>query len=280
MSLSAAQADVFITELHRSRLDPVMASAIEEVIRTYVWLIWTLQETKLSLKRLRQLVFGQPAKASQETDAPSEATVDERCESPSSSLEKTPTVPTPRRRGGHLPGQGRLGADAYVGAKRIACRHDELAVGERCPVCGRGTLYDFPAGVEIRLDGHALLSAIRYDVEKLRCSACGKVFTAELPAEAGVEKYSPRAKAVLAMCRYYLGLPFYRLQSYQAMLGVPIPDATQWDQIEHVGNCSYRIFKALENLAAQGELVYQDDTSVRILSLMKENQQIRTQAQA
>jgi hypothetical protein len=29
--------------------------------------------------------------------------------------------------------------------------------------------------------------------------------------------------------RYYLGLPFYRVQGYQAMLGVPMPDATQWD---------------------------------------------------
>jgi hypothetical protein len=64
------------------------------------------------------------------------------------------------------------------------------------------------------------------------------------------------------------------------MLGVPVPDATQWDQIEHVGNCSYRVFEALETLAAQGELIYQDDTSVRLLSLMQENQQIRAQAQA
>jgi hypothetical protein len=33
-------------------------------------------------------------------------------------------------------------------------------------------------------------------------------------------------------------------------------------------------------LAAQGELIHQDDTSVRILTLMQENQQIRAQAAA
>jgi hypothetical protein len=60
----------------------------------------------------------------------------------------------------------------------------------------------------MRIDGNALLSAIRYEVEKLRCAACGPVFTATLPAEAGEEKYSPRARAVLAVSRYYLGLPF------------------------------------------------------------------------
>ena len=279
MILSAEQAEVFISELHRSPLDPVIASAIAEIIRTYGWLIWTLQETKLSLKRFRQMVFGSPAKVPQETDVDCETVAEEGCESPSSSSDKTPTVCKPRRRGGHLPGQGRLGADAYVGAKRIECRHDELAVGQRCPACGRGRLYELPAGVAIRIDGHALLSAIRYDVEKLRCSACGKVFTAKLPTEAGVEKYSPRAKAALALGRYYLGLPFYRLQSYQTMMGVPVPDATQWDQMEYVGDCSYRVFEALETLAAQGELIYQDDPSVRILSLMKANQEIRAQAQ-
>jgi hypothetical protein len=38
-----------------------------------------------------------------------------------------------------------------------------LAVGQRCPVCGQGNLYQLPAGVEVRIDGHALLSAMRYE---------------------------------------------------------------------------------------------------------------------
>ena len=61
-------------------------------------------------------------------------------------------------------------------------------MGQRCPVCGQGRFYAFPPGVEIRIDGNALLSAIRYEVEKLRCSACGQVFTATLPEDAGEEK--------------------------------------------------------------------------------------------
>ena len=154
-------------------------------------------------------------------------------------------------------------------------------MGQRCPVCGQGTLYELPPGVEIRIDGHALLSAIRYELQKLRCSACGQIFTAPLPEGAGEEKYSPRARAVLVVGRYYLGLPFYRLEGYQAMLGVPVPDATQWDQIEAVGDCGYVVFEYLETVAAQGELIYQDDTTVRILSLMTENRDRRfAQAEA
>jgi hypothetical protein len=53
------------------------------------------------------------------------------------------------------------------------------------------------------------------------------------------------------------------------MLGVPVPDATQWDQIEQVGDCAYVVFAQMEQVAAQGELIFQDDTAVRILSLIR-----------
>ena len=59
-----------------------------------------------------------------------------------------------------------------------------------------------------------------------------------------------------------------------------MPDATQWDQIEQVGDCCYRVFEPLELLAAQGELIHQDDTSVRMVTLIKQNQQIHAQAAA
>ena len=84
-------------------------------------------------------------------------------------------------------------------------------------------------------------------LEKFRCSACGQVFTASAPAEAGAEKYSARARAVLVLGRYYLGVPLYRLEGYQAMVGVPVADATQWDQIERVADCAYPVFEQLKD---------------------------------
>jgi len=134
--------------------------------------------------------------------------------------------------------------------------------------------------VEIRIDGQALLSAIRYELAKLRCSACGQIFTAGLPEGAGATKYSPQARAVLAVGRDLLGLPLYRIAAYQAMLGVPVPDATQWDQIEGLGDCAYKVFAQMEHEAAQGELIFHDDTAVRILALMQENRALVAAAQA
>jgi transposase len=61
---------------------------------------------------------------------------------------------------------------------------------------------------------------------------------------------------------------------------VPVPDATQWDQGEMVGDCSYPIFLQLEKEAAQGEVIFQDDTPGRVLTLIEENQIARAKAQA
>ena len=301
ITLSAEAAEALIARVHQSGLSAEDSGVVEQVVRMYFWVVFALQEAQLSLKRLRSLLFGKgpkPRKPSVLAESSASRPPVGEGHSGSALAPKDQEVPDLERAGaetgrgasdalapskpagGHRPGTGRLGADAYAGAERLECHHEELAVGQRCPVCGQGTLYELPSGVEMRIDGHALLSALRYELQKLRCSACGYIFTAKLPNEAGEEKYSPRARAVLAVGRYYLGLPLYRLQSYQAMLGVPVPDATQWDQIEKVADCSYVVFEYLETLAAQGELIYQDDTSVRILSLIKDNRTMQAQAEA
>jgi transposase len=77
-----------------------------------------------------------------------------------------------------------------------------------------------------------------------------------------------------------LGLPWYRLEGFQAVVGVPVADATQGDQAELVGDCRPPIFKCLETMAAQGEVIFHEDTPQRILTLIAENQQAHARAQA
>ena len=300
VTLSAAEGEAMIARLSvyaPSRSDCEM---LIQVLRWYFWLVATVREAKLSLKTLRTLLrgpgskpptLGEPAASSVSASSRSDGeragdgSARDEVGGRSTDAESQPeavasAAETSKPQGGHRPGTGRLGADAYKGAERMECRHEELAVGQRCPVGGQGTLYALPAGVEGRIDGHALRSAMRYEVEKLRCSACGAIFTAGLPAGVGEEKYSAQARAVLAVSRYSLGVPGYRLQGDQAMLGVPVPDATQWDQIEVVGDCAYKVLAQLEREAAQGELIFHDDTAVRILALIKENSAILAAAQA
>ena len=289
ITLSADEGEAILARLSVYAPSRADWEILSQVLRLYMWLMVTLEEAKMSIRRLRALLFGsrrtaEEPSASEASPSSSEALGEgaggdewARCEA--APVGASTIAPPAKAKGGPHPGTGRLGAAAYVGAIRVECRHEELAVGQRCPVCGQGNLSALPAGVEIRLDGNALLSALRSELEKLRCSACGEMFTAGLPAGVGKEKSSAQARAVLAVSRYYLGVPGYRLEGYQAMLGGPVPEATQWDEIEVVGDCAYKVFAQMEKEAAQGDLIFQDDTAVRIVSLLKENRDLLAAAQ-
>ena len=282
VNLNRAQGDELIKRLEQNQLTADDRHVLAKLVQLYFWLTFALSETKISLKRLKVALFGQGAKASSgksSNDGEEDDTAGDAGRRGSDSAPGTragaPEQPSSgdasasKRR----PGHGRRSAESYSGAERVVCRHDTLAPGQRCPLCGCGRLYPLPSGVEIRIDGNALLTAVRYELEKLRCSGCGEIFTAELPAEAGTEKYSDQARAVLALSRYYLGLPFYRLEAFQALVGVPVADATQWDQVERLADSVYPVFEQLKTLGAQGELIYQDDTRVRVLELIEANRQ-------
>ena len=283
VQLSREEGEALIERIERNTLSAEDRRVLVKVLTFYFWLLFALREAKLSLKRVKALVFGEkPKKREPPESGGSGSSGGGGTSTPSSGSAAVPSAaeaaaPKDQPR---PPGHGRQGAEVYRTAQTVACRHEELAEGERCPACGRGRLYRLPPGIEMRLDGNALLSAVRYEVEKLRCSACGQIFTASVPTAASAEKYSARARAVLALARYYLGVPWYRLEGFQALVGVPMPDATQWDQVELVGDCAYPIFKYLERMAAQGEVIYQDDTPGRILTLIEENRVAAAQAKA
>jgi hypothetical protein len=78
-------------------------------------------------------------------------------------------------------------------------------------------------------------------------------------------------KVNLALAHYHLGLPFKRIESFQALVGMPLPDATQWELVEQVADSAYPVYEYLKKLGANQPLVYQDDTGARVLSLIREN---------
>jgi len=284
VQLSREDGEALIERLEQNALSAEDRRVLVKVLTFYFWLLFALREAKLSLKRVKALVFGEKPKPPTPPSSGGSAGGESGGESAPPIRESqevsAPASTSPPEQKPPPPGHGRQGAEVYRAAQSVECRHEELAIGARCPACGRGSLYRLPPGVEMRLDGNALLSAVRYELEKLRCSACGQIFTASVPAAAGPEKYSARARAVLALARYYLGLPWYRLEGFQALVGVPMPDATQWDQVELVGDCTHPIFKYLEKLAAQGKVIFQDDTPQRVLALIEENQQAKARAHA
>ena len=119
----------------------------------------------------------------------------------------------------------------------------------------------------VRIVGQAPLAATVYNLEELRCNACGQVFTAPPPEGVGQEKYDETAMAMIAQLKYGSGVPFYRIQNLEKRLGVPLPVATQWEIVEEAAELLGAALEELLRQAAQGELFHNDDTSVRILKM-------------
>jgi len=168
------------------------------------------------------------------------------------------------------PGHGRNGAASYPGATTVCLKHGTLHAGARCPGCLKGKLYaQSQPAVLVRICGMAPLAATRYELERLRCSLCGEVFTAPAPDGVGTEKYDPSAAAMIALLKYGCGLPFNRIQKLQRNLGIPMPAATQWELVDHAALAIRPAHQELIRQAAQGEIVHNDDTTMKLLAFGK-----------
>ena len=203
---------------------------------------------------------------------------------PKRSTEKTSAVlpkpapkPTAPAVGEDSSGHGRNGAAAFAGATRVTIPHATLQSGNACPECGAGKVYrqKEPATL-IRIVGQAPLKATIFEMERLRCNACGEVFTADEPETAGPAKYDETAVAMIALLKYGTGVPFNRLARLQGQLGMPLPAATQWELMAAAAKPLRLALEELIRQAAQGSVMHNDDTGMRILRLTRETGDKRT----
>jgi len=70
-------------------------------------------------------------------------------------------------------------------------------------------------------------------------------------------------------------MPFNRLENLQQSLGIPLPASTQYEIVEQVAGIFDPVFVAMIKKAAQGDVVYNDDTTMKVLELMKEENPAR-----
>lgn len=121
------------------------------------------------------------------------------------------------------------------------------------------------AGSFITIRGSAPLVATEYELEKLRCSGCGQIFTASLPDGIEKSKFDATSDAMIALSRYELGVPMFRLSKIQSRMHMPVPESTQWERIEHLAAPCFAIYNKLQEVAANGDLAYIDDTTAKII---------------
>ena len=176
-------------------------------------------------------------------------------------------------------GHGRLSVEKYTGAEKKWVEHPEFNSGDPCPECSKGKVYQEKAGVFVHVTARPPIDAKVYKTQKYRCNLCGEIYEADLPDEVPSvpdnrrKHYDASAKSMIAILRYGNGLPLNRLEKLQAGLGIPLAATTAWDKTKELASEISPIYEELKQVAAQGDIIYSDDTGMTILETMKEIQQ-------
>ena len=245
---------------------------LRHIFASYAEFFQIVGDKSTTIARLRKLLFGATSETSKNVlgaaeDAPppppSDA-ADDASANTDHNQDKSSCEPSCES----SPGHGRHGADAYPGAEQVEVKHPHHAAGDVCPACGQGTLYEKSPRVLVRFVGQAPLQATVYRMQKLRCHLCGKIFTAPAPAGIGDDKYDHTVASMIGLLKYGSGLPFNRVQRLQGSCELPLAASTQWDIVHAAASLIAPAYEELIRQAAQGDVVYNDDTTVKILELM------------
>jgi len=260
--------------------EPLTATDREKLmvaVETLGFLTQALENKNVSLARMRKMLFGASTeKMSQvcgqsEPQASNDSTAANNAdEALGDSAARNGETPSADKEKPKRKGHGRNCADAYHGAERITVHHATLCPGDDCPLCHAGNLYklNVPARL-VRLRGQAPILGKIWELDRLRCNTCGEVFTAQAPDEVGRDKYDASASAMVALAKYGVGVPFYRLAGLEQGMGIPLAPGTQWQILIDRIAAPKAVHGELIRLAAQSDLLHNDDTGAKILSLMK-----------
>ena len=285
-----------LLEMIQGKLGEDVARPFRQLLDSHIQLLDLIHNQQISIRKLQQLLFGaktertsnvlgagngsspgdgstaQGQEGGGEVSPSAGSTSEEESSQGEGSKQGNADGPRPRR-----PGHGRNGADAYPGCEKVTVPHGSLSAGDLCPCCAGAKVYQQTKPCTlVRLTGQAPIGGTVYEMERLRCHLCGKVFTAEPPEGIGDEKYDDAAVAMMALLRYGHGMPLNRLADLQQSMGIPLPASTQWDRTSGAADRLEPVFEHLILEAAQGDVLHNDDTTMRILELMNE----RTRQQA
>jgi transposase len=238
---------------------------LKAAMDTLAFLAAELQTTQTSLDRLRRLLFGTKTEKTRTLVGPGAAPGGPEPGGSPSAAAGPPVAGAPR------PGHGRTRAVAYTGADTVTIAHPSLRRGDHCPGCTTGRIYPLaePATL-VRITGMAPLGATVYACARWRCNLCGEVFTAPAPEGVGAAKYDATATSMVGLLKYGCGLPFHRIETLQRAMRIPLPAATQWELVRDAMPHLVPAWDELLRQAAQGEVVYNDDTTMKVLALTAE----------
>ena len=269
IDLDMKELEEILDHAREGTLDEEGYKKLKAALETLEYLTHLIGDKDTTIRRLRQIIFGSSTEKSssvlEHLPAATDSQKTEEAQDAAGAATNNESKDNKKPKG-----HGRNGAQSYTGAQKIKIAHASLKPGDICPECGKGKVYHgkVPAYI-VRLVGCAPISATVWELENLRCNLCLKVFTARPPEGVGSKKYDETSGSMIALLKYGGGFPFNRLERLQRSMGIPLPSATQWEIVREVAGIVEPAYQELIRQSAQGEVLYNDDTTAKILDLMK-----------
>ena len=158
IELTAAQVEDLIGTIERSNLPEEKRKLVVDLITAIQWMNQSLEEKRLSIRRL-QKIFGIQTEKTSHLLKTIEADLDQRAEREAGGRSAPATVAADKGKG-----HGRLSAEEYVAAQTVNYSHSTLKPGVRCPGCERGNLCALPSGKILRITACPPLQATLHRV--------------------------------------------------------------------------------------------------------------------
>lgn len=170
-------------------------------------------------------------------------------------------------------GGGRHSASNFPKATHIVHEVAGMSAGTPCPRCGQesqGKLYAREDKVLLRIKAQSPIVAMVHHLKSWRCRLCDYTITATPPEEVGTARFDDSVGVFLAISRFELGLPSFRMENWLKREQTPIPQGTQYQLMHEIFLILLPIYQRLHLLAAQADCFLSDDTRNRILNYIPE----------
>lgn len=234
------------------------------------WIHWSarvrdaLQSKDASINRLRRIAFGARTEKTRTVlgeDRSSSVELEEGGATAIAATGKQRASCKTKRRG-----HGRHCAAAYTGAPRVKVAHPHLKHADKCPACHSGKVRLQKPATHVHLHAAAPVQGKVIECERLRCDLCGEMFVAPPPPEAQ-KKYDETVAAMVGIQTYRMGVPLNASAQLQGVCGVPLPAGTQYGLAASAARTVEPVVKELIRRAANASLVFNDDTTKKVLLL-------------
>ena len=280
--IDPAEIEILIEKFEQNKLEERERRLIVAVLRTFLYIVAQLQEKKITLLKIKDMIFGRKSEKNKKEKAGKGR--DQASEGGSGDGESGEQSGEPRNEKDEsasgesaeaFRGHGRNPVSAYPGAKKVRCRHRELQSGHDCPdLRCEGRVYPVLRPHQFtQFTGQPAITVTIYEQEVMRCNDCGKEYEAPLPDGVSPKRYDETADATIAIIKCGLATPYNRSAALQRDCGMPLSESVMSERCEAVAEALFPIYKEMRRQAANGKVFYGDDTPTRILELMKENQE-------